>query len=175
MHNHDTMKTIAKAYLSSRGCSVQETVYHILSELKLPRIFPAMYFGNIILPEERVQVLLSEKERSELPGDSPNIFKISNINRYMERPNATFFYAEYKQFLLCRFENKSTKPCEYQPDELDDNHKECSYRSKTFFFFFRGIVFFRGDVFGEAYIIEISSFRNGLDHPCSSTGFYFKR
>ena len=66
----------------------------------------------------------------------------------MERPNATFCYAEYKQFLLCRFENKSTKTYEYQPDELDDNHKECSYRKKTFFF--RGIVFFRSDVFGEA-------------------------
>ena len=67
----------------------------------------------------------------------------------MERPNATFCYAEYKQFSSCRFENKSTKTCEYQPDELDNNHKECSYRKKTFFFF-RGIVFFRGDVFGEA-------------------------
>ena len=83
MHHHDTMKTIAKAYLSNREWSVQEAVYHILSELKLRRIFPAVCFVNTILPEERGQVLLLEKERSELPGDSPNIFKKSNINRYM--------------------------------------------------------------------------------------------
>ena len=29
MHNHDTMKTIARAYLSNRECSVQEAVYLI--------------------------------------------------------------------------------------------------------------------------------------------------
>ena len=62
MHHHDTMKAIAKAYLSSRGCSVQEAVYHILPELKLSRIFPAVYFVNTNLPEERVQVLLPEKK-----------------------------------------------------------------------------------------------------------------
>ena len=134
MHHHDTMKTIAKAYLSSRECSVQEAVCHILSELKLRRIFPAMYFVNTNLPKERVQILLLERERSELRGDSPNILKKSNIKRYMERPNAAFCYAEYKRLSLCRFENKSTKTCEYRPDELDENHNECSYRKKTFFF-----------------------------------------
>ena len=48
-----------------------------------------MYFVNTNLPEERVQVLLSEKELSELPDDSSNIFRKSNIDRYVERPNAT--------------------------------------------------------------------------------------
>ena len=61
-HDHDSMKTIAKAYLSSRECSVQEEVYHILPELKLRRIFPAVYFLDTNPPEERVQALLSEKE-----------------------------------------------------------------------------------------------------------------
>ena len=74
MYHHDTMKTVAKAYLSNRECSVQETVYHILPELKLRRIFPAVYFVNSLLGE-RVQVLLSEKELRELPDDNPNIFK----------------------------------------------------------------------------------------------------
>ena len=77
------MKTIVKVYLSSRECSVQEVVYHILPELKLKRIFPAVYFVNTNLPEERVQVLISEKELSELPDDCPSIFKKSNIDRYM--------------------------------------------------------------------------------------------
>ena len=84
------MKTIAKAYLSNRECSVQEAVYHILPKLKLKRIFPAVYFVNTNPREERVQVLLSEKESSKPPDDSPNIFKKSNIDCYMERPSATF-------------------------------------------------------------------------------------
>ena len=48
------------------------------------------------LPEERVRVLLSKKELSELPDDSSNIFKKSNIDRYMKRPNATFCNGKYK-------------------------------------------------------------------------------
>ena len=61
MHHGDTMKTITKAYLSNLECSVQEAVYHILPELKLRRIFPAVYFVNTNLPEERFQVLIPEK------------------------------------------------------------------------------------------------------------------
>ena len=70
MHHYDTMKIFAKAYLSSRECSVQEAVYHILPELKLKRIFPAVCFVNTNLPEERVKVLLFEKEPSKLPDDT---------------------------------------------------------------------------------------------------------
>ena len=61
IHHHHTMKTIAKAYLNNRECSVQVTVYHVLSELNQRRIFSAVYFVNTNLPEERVKVLLSEK------------------------------------------------------------------------------------------------------------------
>ena len=95
MHHHSTMEIIAKAYLSNRECSVQQAVYHILPELKLRRIFPALYFVNTNPLEERVQVLLSEKELSELPDNIPNIFKKSNIDRCMERPNATFCNGKY--------------------------------------------------------------------------------
>ena len=79
MHRHDTMKTIAKAYLSSRGCSFQEAVYLILSELKLRRIFSAVYFVNTNLPEERVQVLLPEK------NDFMRNNAISKTNSLMSR------------------------------------------------------------------------------------------
>ena len=74
MHNHDIIKTIAKAYLSNRERSVHEAMYHILPELKLRRIFPAVYFVNTNPPEERVQVLISEKELSELPDNSHKHF-----------------------------------------------------------------------------------------------------
>ena len=93
MYHHDT-----KAYLNSRQCSVQEAVYHILPGLKLRKIFAAVYFVNTNLPEENFQVLLSEKELSELPDDSPNIF----------------CYAEC--FAYYTLENKSSNSCEYQPD-----------------------------------------------------------
>ena len=89
-----------------RECSAQEAVHHILTELKLSSIFLAVYYVNKDPPEERVQLLLSEKGIRELPDDSPNIFKKSNFDRYMEKPSATscngkcsilddFCYAEF--------------------------------------------------------------------------------
>ena len=54
IHHHDTMITITKAYLSNQECSVQEAVYCILPELKLRRIFLAVYFVNTNAPEDRV-------------------------------------------------------------------------------------------------------------------------
>ena len=83
MDHHDTIETIAKAYLTNRECFFQEAVYHILPELKLRRIIPAVYFVNNSLPEERIRVLLLEKELSKLPDNSPNIFKRSKVDRYM--------------------------------------------------------------------------------------------
>ena len=90
MDHHDTMKTVAKAYLSNRGCFLQEAVYPVLAELKVSRIFHAVYFVNTNPPDERVQVLLSEKQLSKPSGNSPNIFKESNIDCYMKRPSAKF-------------------------------------------------------------------------------------
>ena len=94
------------------------------------RIFLAVYYVNTNLPEERVQLLLSEKEFSELPDDSLNIFKKSNIYRYVERPSATFCNGKYStlnNFCYAKFlayytlENKSSNSYEYQPDELDNS------------------------------------------------------
>ena len=68
MHHHDTMKTIFRAYLSSRDCSVLEVVYHILPELKLRRKFLAVHIANINLPDKRVQVLWKITRRVFLPS-----------------------------------------------------------------------------------------------------------
>ena len=103
MHHHDTMKIIARAYLSNRECSVQKTVYHILPELKLSRIFPAAYFVNTSLSEEIIQALLPAKNLSKLPDDSPNIFKRSNIDRYMVKTKGIILQWKiqcFKSFLL---------------------------------------------------------------------------
>ena len=50
-----------------------------------------MHFVNTNLLEERVQVLLPEKELSELPDNSPNIFRRSKIDHFMTRSSATFY------------------------------------------------------------------------------------
>ena len=101
-------------------------------------IFPAVYFVSMNAPEERVQVLLSAKELNGLPDDSSNIFKKSNIDRYMERPGAIFCNGKYSiledfchaEFLAHHtFENKSSKSCEYLPDELNDNLIEITMNS----------------------------------------------
>ena len=103
-------------------------------------IFPAVYFVNTNPPEERIQILLSEKELSEIPDDSSYIFKKSNV----ERSSATLYKGKYiifedfcyREFLGCyKIENKSSKTCDYQWDELDDNliennHQECFYLPK---------------------------------------------
>ena len=75
MHHYDTMEIIAKAYLYNQDYSSQEAVDHILTELKLLRIIPAVYFVNANLSEEKFQVLLSKKELSELLDNCSNIFK----------------------------------------------------------------------------------------------------
>ena len=74
------MKTIAKTYLRSSERSIQEAVDHIFPGVKLRRIFPAVYFVNNNLPEERVKVLLYSKELSKLAGDSLHIFKRSDLD-----------------------------------------------------------------------------------------------
>ena len=109
-----------------------------MPELKLKRNFPAVYLFNTNFSEERVQVLV---ELTKLLDKSPNIFKKSNIYRYVERPNSAFCnekcsaldYFCFAEFLAyCTLEKKSSKTFEYQPDGSDDNliennHEECSY------------------------------------------------
>ena len=58
-------------------------------------MFPAVHFVNTNVPEERIQTLLPEKELNELPDDSTNIFKKSNIDRYMDRLNLLFSGEKY--------------------------------------------------------------------------------
>ena len=127
IHHHDTMKTTAEAYFNNQECSVQDAVYYILPEFKLRRVFQPVYFVNTNPPEERVQVLLSDKEFSELPDDSPNIFQKSNIDRYGK---IKCNILQWKNSILDDFcqaellgyhalEKKSSKTCEYGPGELD--------------------------------------------------------
>ena len=96
MTKREEMKEIARAYTTSRECSVQEAVYHILPMLWLRKCSPAVVFANSNLPENRTKVFLSEKDLQALPEDSTNVFKRSMIDRYIDRPNNTFKNGKYK-------------------------------------------------------------------------------
>ena len=137
----ETMKTIMKAYTSKRECSVQEAVYHILPELHLRRVFPGVTFVNTNLPEERSKILLSEEEIGNLPDDSTAIFKRSNLDRYIDRPNQVYCGGKYKildSFCYAEFASHYTLMCkpteanadgEYQPDAVPDNLIENNHDS----------------------------------------------
>ena len=89
------MFQITKAYSSSRECSVQEAVYHVMPELWLRKTFPKVLFANSNLPENRFCICKTEKELGELPDDSCDIFKHNMLDRYIDRPNASFQKGKY--------------------------------------------------------------------------------
>ena len=108
--------------------SVQEAVYYTLPELHLRRVFPAMYFVNTNMPEDRSRILLSEEEIEKLPGDSKDILKRNNIDRYINQPNIRFCGGKYKaldffcfteflaHYTLCMSDEINSVDGEYQPD-----------------------------------------------------------
>ena len=68
-YHHNTMKTIAKTYwINWEFCTRGSLSF--LPELKLRKIFPAVYFVNTNLPEGRAQVLISGNKLSPLPDNS---------------------------------------------------------------------------------------------------------
>jgi len=88
------MTILAKAYSNNRECSIQEAVYQLMSELWLRKGYPVVSFVNTNLSGERFHILKSEKELTELPEDSENVFKINVLDRY--RPNETFLSGKFK-------------------------------------------------------------------------------
>ena len=114
-------------------------VYHILPELKLRRIFLAVYFVNKNLPEESVQVYWKRTTRQQLIYFQETKYWLlygkakCNILQWKIQRFKQFCYAENLAYYT--LENKSNKTCEYYPDEFDDNliennHEDFSYPSK---------------------------------------------
>ena len=128
------MHSIAQVYSSKRECSLQEAVYHIMPELWLRKIFPAVVFANTNLPENRYRVCLSEAELKELPEDSSDIFKKNMLDRYMNRPDVSFASGKYAivdemcfaEFLRyyslrnCRY-NSDSQPIELTEELLEES------------------------------------------------------
>ena len=131
----DRMKKVAIAFLSHRQCSVQEAVYQLMPELWLRKTFPVVTFANTNLPDKRYKMCKSAKELEELPDDSVEVFKKNNLDRYMERPNASFKkgkYAVLDEFCYAEFLSYyylDTKPLpaatnDCQPEVLDDDDSD---------------------------------------------------
>ena len=60
LDNHQQMKSVAHAYSSKRECSVQESAYHVMSELWLRKIYPGVIHANTNLPKKRMKMILRE-------------------------------------------------------------------------------------------------------------------
>ena len=74
-----------------------------------------------IFQKKGCEYYLLKKELSELPDDSPNIFKKSNIERYAERPSATFCNGKYIVLSMLH----ANKPGDIsQRDKLDDHQEK---------------------------------------------------
>ena len=76
----ELMKSVARAYITKRECSVQEAVYHVMPELWLRKTFLGVLFANSNLPEDRYRMFCSEEEIKELPEDSTDIYKRNMID-----------------------------------------------------------------------------------------------
>ena len=94
-------------------------------------------FINTNVPDERIEVLLSEKELNESPNDSPNILKKLNIDRLdallfgeYYRSLDNYCSAEFSAYYTIN--NKPDHSSKYQSDKLQNkligkNHAECGH------------------------------------------------
>ena len=140
------MKSAAFAYVNKRECSIQECVYHILAGQWLRKTFPSVIFANSNLPERRYRICRDEKDISELPEDSTNIFKGNMINRYINRSNVTFgsgkcdmldsfCFAEFLRYYYLASGESKDNDCQskiLQDDLIEHNHvSENNYPKQT--------------------------------------------
>ena len=91
-------------------------------------------------PEKRYKICLSEKEISELPEDSTDVFKRNVTNRYTDCPNASlddgkysvlkkFCYAEFLRHYYVTSTNSNDN--DYQPHELKEDITEENHNSQN--------------------------------------------
>ncbi|XP_066927184.1 uncharacterized protein [Clytia hemisphaerica] len=126
----EKMKSVSRAYRTSREMSIQEAVAIILPEIWLRKTSPGVIFANSNLPENRYRVCKSEEEILNMDDDDTNVFKKNMLDRYIDRPNRAFKngrYAAmdalcYAQFLSNYYLEPKKKEIEndYQPEILDE-------------------------------------------------------
>ena len=125
------MKTIVRAYTTKRQCSVEEAAYYIVSELHLGRVFPAVYFVNTNMPEDRSRIL-KWRGNWKIARQQQRHFQIYNIDQYLDWPNLSFCGGKYNvlnSFCFAEFAAHSVLynsgeinpvDCEFQRDLLPD-------------------------------------------------------
>ena len=59
---YEQMKFVAYSYASKRESSLEEAVYHVITELWLKRIFPRVVNANSNVPLKRIRMKLSKKK-----------------------------------------------------------------------------------------------------------------
>ncbi|XP_066911584.1 uncharacterized protein [Clytia hemisphaerica] len=126
----EKMKSVSRAYRTSREMSIQEAVAIILPEIWLRKTSPGVIFANSNLPENRYRVCKSEEEILNMDVGDTNVFKKNMLDRYIDRPNRAFKngrYAAmdalcYAQFLSNYYLEPKKKEIEndYQPEILDE-------------------------------------------------------
>ena len=89
LDNYQQIKSVVSAYVNERESNIQECVYHILVSQWLRKTLPGITFANNNLPEKRHQICRDEKDISEPPEDTTDIFKRNMITRYIDRSNLT--------------------------------------------------------------------------------------
>ena len=100
LDNYQQMKSLAQTYVNKKECSIQECVYQVLSGQWLRKTFPGVIFTNSNIPEKRYRICCEEKDISQLPEDSRDIFKKNMIDRYIDRPNYHFVVVNIQSWIL---------------------------------------------------------------------------
>ena len=115
--------------LIRENVTIQECGYQVLSGQWLRKTFPGVIFANSNISEKRYRICRKEKDVSQLPLDSRDIFKKNMIDRYIDRRNLSFCGGKYSvldSFCFAEFLRNyylapsKSKDNDYQPEILVD-------------------------------------------------------
>ena len=85
LDNHQQMKSVAHAYSSQTERFVHKSVYHIMAEFWLRKIFRGVIYANSNLLAKPLKMILSENEVGELPHKSTDLYKRTMIDCHIDR------------------------------------------------------------------------------------------
>lgn len=91
----------------SSGICIQSGMFSTgscLPELWLRKVFPGVIYANTNIPENHFKIVGFQKEISELPDESDNIFIKNILDRYVDQPDevseSKICFSEF--FMSCR-------------------------------------------------------------------------
>lgn len=131
LNMHQKLRNVARVYANNRECSVQEAVYHIMPQLWLRKIFPAVLNVISCIPDKRIKVMLTRKEIAELPDESTQLYKRNMLDRYMERPvhgtcavlqDMCFSHFVKRYQLSKKLDDNDCQPNELKDELIEGNH-----------------------------------------------------